>query len=432
MSIKKKVFSGVKWTSLSSGIMAVVQLLKVAVLTRYLDKADFGLMAIILFVIGFLNLFMDMGLSTAILHKKTISKKEYGSLYWTNVGLSVIIFLVLVLISPVIASFYDLPDLDFLIPLMGTGVIISSIGRQFKTISQKELDFKKIGIVESSSAILSLILSIVLAVNGYGVYSLIFGVLFQYLLINLYFFFDGVIKRGLLFRFSYTEVAPFLKIGVYQSGGQIVNYFNRDIDILIIGKVFGPEILGGYSLAKQLVFSPVQLINPILTKVASPVLAKFQDNLVRLKENYLHLVNLVATINVPVYLFMFAFAPLIVGILYGAQYSNVDFYVRVLSLYMIIRSIGNPVGALVVATGRTDLEFLWNLLVLLIVPVAIWIGSLFGIEGVVYSILLSRLVLFVPSWYILIWRTVGIPLKDYILAIVPRFKHNIKFFISNR
>src|SRR5690606_38018707 len=127
------------------------------------------------------------------------------------------------------------------------------------------------------------------------------------------------------------------------------------------------------------------------------------------------------TINVPVYLFMFAFAPLIVGILYGAQYSNVDFYVRVLSLYMIIRSIGNPVGALVVATGRTDLEFLWNLLVLLIVPVAIWIGSLFGIEGVVYSILLSRLVLFVPSWYILIWRTVGIPLKDYTLAIVPRF-----------
>ena len=91
------------------------------------------------------------------------------------------------------------------------------------------------------------------------------------------YFIYGLKKYGLLLHFNYKETEPFLKIGIYQVGGQVVNYFNRDLDILIIGKFFSQDILGGYSLAKQLVSRPAQIINPILSKVASPALAKFQN-----------------------------------------------------------------------------------------------------------------------------------------------------------
>lgn len=84
MILKQKAITGVKWTTVSAVSLAVTQLLKISVLTRFLDKTDFGLMAIVMFVLGFTNLFVDMGLTSAILHKKEINENEYASLYWLN------------------------------------------------------------------------------------------------------------------------------------------------------------------------------------------------------------------------------------------------------------------------------------------------------------------------------------------------------------
>ena len=78
---------------------------------------------------------------------------------------------------------------------------------------------------------------------------------------------------------NFQEAMPFLKIGVFEVGSQFVNFFNRDLDIIIIGKLFSTELLGGYSLAKQLVYKPAQIINPIATKIANPLLAKFQKDI---------------------------------------------------------------------------------------------------------------------------------------------------------
>ncbi len=139
-------------------------------------------------------------------------------------------------------------------------------------------------------------------------------------------------------------------------GGQVVNYFNRDLDILLIGKFFSAEILGGYSLAKQLVFRPTQIINPILVKVASPTLARFQSNMRKLRDKFLKLIGIVSAINLLIYFAIILFAPLIVKILYGTDYDSIVILVRILSVYMIFRAIGNPIGSLVVATGRTNLK----------------------------------------------------------------------------
>src|SRR5690606_35438755 len=137
-------------------------------------------------------------------------------------------------------------------------------------------------------------------------------------------------------------------------------------------------------------------------------------------------VNIISTLNITIYLGVIAFAGPIISILYGNEYSYIAFIVRILSCYMIIRSIGNPIGSLVVATGRTDLEFYWNLIVLVVIPVSILIGAGYGINGVVISILFFRILLFVPSWYFLIWKTIKIPLARYLCAIIPDYKNNLR------
>lgn len=423
MNLKKQVISGVKWSTLSTVILAVIALLKISILARYLDKSDFGLMALVTFVMGFMNLFNDMGLTSAILHKQDITKKEYGSLYWLNLLLSAFMFLLLWLVTPFISSFYNEPELLILIPLLGLNLILSGIGRMFKTIEQKHLLFKQVTFIDIFAGVISLGFSIYLAINDFGVYALIYPALLQYTLTNLLYLILGLRKYGLLIHFKFFETKPFLKIGIYQVGGQVVNYFNRDLDILIIGKMFSPDILGGYSLAKQLVMRPMQILNPILSKVASPTLAKFQNNIQSLKNNYLKLINIIATINIPAYVLVIIFAPSIVELLYGSGFDDIVVLVRILSVYMAIRAVSSPVGSLVIATGRTDIEFYWNLFTLLVTPICIYIGSQFGIVGAAIGITTAMIILFIPGWKLLINRMTGATIMEYSRAIFYlRFK----------
>ena len=416
MSLKKQVILGVKWSTFSSISLALFALIKISVLTRFLDKADFGLIALVTFVLGFMNLFNEMGLTSAILHKQKISKQEYGSLYWLNILIGIIIYLILLLITPIISGFYEQPELSILIPLLGLNLIITSVGGMFRTIEQKDLNFKQITLIEVGAAFVSLMLAIYLAVMGYGVYSLIYSALLQFTITNVLYLIMGLKKHGLLIHFKLKETKPFLKIGMYQVGGQIVNVFNKDLDILIIGKMFTPELLGGYSLAKQLVMRPTQVLSPLLSKVASPTLAKFQNNIVELKRNYLRLINIIASINIPVYVFLVIFTPWIVTMLYGDGYENIVILVRILSIYMIIRIVGSPVGSLVIAKGRTDIEFYWNLFTIAVTPLCLYIGTKFGVIGAAIGISSAMLILYIPGWKILIHKLTGATLKEYVNA----------------
>lgn len=425
MSINKQVKTGIKWTTISTIVLAVVAILKVSILTRFLDKSDFGLMALVTFVMGFMNLFNDMGVTSAILHKQGITKNQYASLYWINWMISIVMYVILLLITPLVTSFYKQPLLNTLIPLIGLNLLISGLGRQYKTIEQKHLLFNIISLIDIIGALLSLGLSVVLAVFDYGVFALVYSVIFQALFSNVCYFIIGIRKYGLLFHFKFKETKEFLKIGMYQVGSQVINYFNRDLDILIIGKFFSTDILGGYSLAKQLVFRPVQVINPVVVKVAAPALALMQKNIQELKSGYLRLVNIVASINIPVYLGLIVLAPWVVKIMYGGGFDEIVVLVRVLSVYMMFRSIGNPVGSLVVATGRTDLEFLWNFITLFIVPVFIYFGSLYGILGVTISLVLVMILLYYPSWRLLVNNLTGASFKEYFQA---SFKVQLNFY----
>ncbi|WP_349352311.1 MULTISPECIES: MOP flippase family protein [unclassified Flagellimonas] len=421
--IKSNVISGVKWTTIGTITNALVALLKIAILARFLDKADFGLMALVTFVMGFMNLFNDMGLTSAILHKQQISKNEYASLYWLNVIFSIVLYGILLLITPLVSNFYEEQDLKFLIPLLGLNLLISAGGRIFKTIESKFLLFKQVTIFEISASLLSLIFAVYLAINDYGVLALVYSALLQYLVQNTLYLILGLKKYGLKLHFNFGETTPFLKIGMYQVGGQIINYFNRDMDILLIGKFFNSDVLGGYSLAKQLVSRPAQILNPILLKVASPALAKFQENMLQLKTNYLKLVGWVGKLNFAVYGAVALFAPIIVQLLYGTGFEEINPLVRILSVYMIFRAIGNPVGSLVIATGKTHLEFLWNMITLLVLPIFIYSGSIMGIEEVAWALTLAMAILFIPSWRLLVYKMTGATFREYLWAIVkPSFK----------
>ena len=432
MSIKKQAVLGVKWTSVSTITLAFSALLKISILARFLKPSDFGLMALITFILGFMDLFMDMGITSAILHKQGIKKKEYASLYWLNIGFSLLLFTLIFLISPLLASFYQEPQLVKLVRLSGIIIIFSAIGRQHKTIFQKELRFKTIAIVDITSILISLISAVILAIYGLGVYALVFSAIIQYCINNIVYFMLGIKRNPILFHYDYVETKRFLKIGVYQVGGHMINYFNRDLDVLIIGKFFGTDILGGYSLAKQLVRRPVSIIDPIINKVGISILPRHQSNNVLLLKYFNMLVKNLSIINAFVYGAIAIAAPIIVSILYGEQYQNIVSLVQLFSIVVYFRSISGLIGILSITKGRTDLEFYWNFMISIIMPLVMFIGINQSEETIVFLIAITQMLLIFPIWYMFYSKQINMPFNLFVKNVfIPFIISGGLFFTYN-
>ncbi|MEG1555775.1 MAG: MOP flippase family protein [Bacteroidales bacterium] len=413
MSLKSQTISGVKWTTISTVNNSVVQMVKLLILARLLEKQDFGLIAIALMIIGLTDIFANLGLAVGLIHKQNITQKQYSSVFWLNLLISTVLFLGLWAVSPLFSNFYHEPMLNTIIPLLGLQLVISSFGKMFLTFKTKELEFKFISIVNIIGIEIAAIFTVILALNGFGVFSLVYGMLLQTTIIQAIYAISGIKKYRILFHFNLKEITDLLKIGGFQVGTQIVDYIASKLDIFLIGRFFGIELLGIYNLAKELILKVIQVINPIITNVATPAFAKIQQNVELMRTHYLQILKTLSSINFPIFITLFIFANSVTLVIYGEKMMEAAQFVRILSLWGLLLSVGNPAGILMVSLGRTDLGFYWTLVRASITLLAIFAASFFGLNAVAYAQVVIGFIFFFLYWKMMIYKMVQIPLKIY-------------------
>ncbi len=418
MSVKKRAISGVRWTTVGTIGRSIFQLLQVAILTRFLPKEAFGLVAMTLFVIQFSNIFVDMGMTSAILHRQDATQKEYSSIYWLNIFISLILYALLFFATPLISRFYEQPKLQELVPILGTNIILIATGRQHRTIMQKNFQFKQIALIEIISYFFGLISAVYLAINNYGVFSLVFSTLISSFISNILFLIQNFKSNPIRLHFKIKDTKPFLKIGSYTMGSAVLDFFSSEIDILIIGKMLGAEILGVYSLIKQIAVKLFAVMNPIITTVLSPTLSVIQNKKEELKQAYLNVVKYISNFNVPIYLLLIVSSKELLFILYGKSYQ--EYYVLLIFLLLLycVTSISGLVGSLQIATGRTDLGLKWTIFRVIISPAVIILGSFISIEAVVIFTATLSLIYIIPLWYIQIKPMINVSLKEYVQPFI--------------
>jgi O-antigen/teichoic acid export membrane protein len=413
MNLKKTAISGVKWTSVEKTGRAIFQLLQIAILTRFLPVEAFGLVALAFVVIGFTNIFVDMGLTSAILYKQNATQKEYSSIYWLNLFVSVILYSLLLFLTQIIGSFYEEPDLKSIIPILGANILLMALGRQHRTILQKEFKFKHIAFIELLSFFIALLVAVLLAVKNYGVYSLVYSTLTASVISNVLFLILNLSSNPIRLHFKFNDTIPFLRVGGYQMGSKVFDFISQEADIFIIGKMLGAEGLGVYSLAKQIVLKVYGLINPIVVNVLSPLLSAIQKEPKRLKETFLKVIKYLAYINFPIYLLIIVGSKEILYYLYGSDYTTGTYVLSFLAVFYCLSSISNPVGSLQIATGRTDIGFYWTILRIIITPVFIYSGALHSIDGVALAIAILSIILLIPMWYLQLKPMANIRFVEY-------------------
>ena len=390
-----------QWSFIEKFGKVIFQLAQIVILTRFLSKDDFGLVALALVSIEFSYLFVDAGLNAGILYIQNASQRALSSVFWLNLGLAVLLYGALCMVSPLVGNFYEEPLLTEIIPLLGLNILLLAIGRQHRTYLQKSFAFKSIALVEITAFAMALILALLLAIEGYGLYSLVYSTLLASLISNLSYLFLRLRKEPITFEFDWKELQPFINLGKYQMGSRILDFISRETDIFVIGKTLGVEILGLYSLTKQLVLRLFNLINPIVTNVLSPWLSSLQEHPEKQKEAYLNITRYLTYINLPIYLTIGICSFEILNIMYGTEYTSGSQLLFTLTVYYAVLSITNPVGSLQISTGRTDLGFYWTTFRACITPLAIYLGVITGgIQGVAWVLLFLSIGLIYPLWWV--------------------------------
>lgn len=303
--------------------------------------------------------------------------------------------------------------------LLSLTVFFAALGSQHRTIQQKELRFKYIAIVEISGSILTMLVAVITAIKGFGVYSLVYSTLFGIFFSNVIFLFIGLKKdRNIYFHFNLKETYSFLKIGVYSIGSRVLDYFSREIDIIFISASFGKDVLGVYTLCKKIVQMIYGIINPILTKILTPLFAKIQNERNKIKNVYLSLIESLSIINFPVCFLVSIFSGAILNFLYGSEYVEGKFMLSILALYYGILSISNPVGSLQIALGRTDIGFYWTIFRIIITLIIVYIASFFSIDTLVVLFLIMALVNSFLLWRFQIYVMIKVKFNEYFSVIL--------------
>ena len=409
MSLAQSAADGIRWTTLSMLTVTITQMIRLVVLGRILGPEAFGLLAMMLVVTGFAELLAQAGLSEAIIQHPDPTHIELSSLYWLNIALGGLLYITLLMATPLIAALYSTPELEQLLPWLALAFLISPWGVQLKALLQKRLEFKPLAIIEILAAVTGTLLAIALAWQGHGVWSLVWGQLAQSTVMVLSLVLIGWQRKMLPgFCFNHTAVKPYLSFGLHLLGSNILNYFNSRIDQLVVGVLLGSQALGYYSMAFNLVLQPISRINPVLTQVAFPVLARVRDDKVRLKRGYFRMLDLLTSINAPVLIGVAAVAPLLISVVLGEQWLPIIPLIQVLALFSLLRSTGNAGGSLILAAGRADLAFYWNLMLFMFIPLAIVVGAkLGGLQGVAWILLGLQMVLLFAWYYFIIRRLLG-------------------------
>lgn len=416
--LRQQAATGVRWMLLSTVVTTAAYVIQLIVLARLLSPAAFGLIGMLLIVVGFAQAYADLGLSAALIYRRDDTSDQRSSLYWLNLFAGGILALGTLAAVPLIESVFSEPRLGPYVRVVSLMFIIVPLGKQFEVLLQKELSFRVLAIQESGAAVLGTATAVVGAAFGLGVWAFVAGTLVNSTTRALALLVRGLRRFRPSLHFRCADLRGYLGFGTYQLGERTVNYIGERIDQILVGSILGTVSLGFYNFAFNLAAQPATRINPAVTRVAFPALAAAQDDLRRLQRGFLDILRLLTTVNAPVLLGLAAVAPTLVPAVFGEQWRDSVVLVQLLCAVSLMRSIGNPIGSLQLARGRADLGFKWNLGLVVGATAAVVLGAhLAGTKGVALGLALLQLLMLGLGYRFLVRPLAEIGARVYFATI---------------
>lgn len=393
--LKRKSVRGGVVTMAAQGGSIAVQIASTVVLSRLLPAEDFGIIAMIVAVTAFAGLFRDMGLSTASIQKVNLTFAQTNALFWINVATGAFLTLLVAACAPLVAKFYGRAELLPVTMLLSSTFLLASLGAQHAALMQRELRFKPKAFSDISGAIVSLLASITLAANGYGYWSLAWGTVAGVSTTTLLYFALSSFRPGLPRRAE--GVKELIGFGVNVTAFEFVNYFHRNLDNVLIGRVWGAGALGLYSRAYQLMMLPIISIRTPINAVALPVLSRLQAEPDQFRRYYRQITAVLGVLSIPLMAFLTVNAEGVIRVALGDGWSEMVPIFVLLGLTGLIQPAASLRGLVLLSLGKTKRYLIWGVLNAVAVSVGFAIGVIWGSVGVAASYAITNYLILYPS-----------------------------------
>jgi O-antigen/teichoic acid export membrane protein len=357
----------------------VISLAGTAVLARVLTPADFGLLAMVATFTVLLNQFSDLGLSMATIQRPDISDDQVSYLFWTNVGVGLVAALLTALFAPTLAWFYGEPKLTDVTLVLATAFVVSGAGVQHRALLRRQMRFATLAWIRVGVAVVVPVVGISAALAGWGYWSLVAMNLALAVFSTLAVWIWCGWRPGL--PRSSPGMGSMLTFGWQITGSRLLGFLTRNLDNILIGKIWGDAALGFYGRAYQLLMLPVQqLINP-LTSIVVPALSRLQNDEERYRNYYHRALLTLSAISMPAIVVAFVISEEIVRIILGPQWLPAVPIFRLLAPAAFIGTF-NPMGWVWVSLNQTDRQLRWSAISTPFYVLAFAIGVQWGPEGV--------------------------------------------------
>jgi len=383
-TLTAKARTGFLWLGSTTAIWQVVSWALTLVTARLLLPEDYGLIALIETITPYLALVATLNLTTWMIQTQTFAEHQQAAMFTLVLLLGAIMTAVAFVAAPYIADFYHRPELAAPFKLVSITFLMRSVYALSDSLLRRDLNFKAISILNLVTGITRSILQLGLAYLGFGYWALVWGIVFRELVMMLSL--CSIRKVKWKFEWDRDLYKQSLNFGATATLATITWIVFSTADKVIVGKLFGITILGFYSMAFYLTELPMSKINSVLRPVLLPYFSQLKAQPDELRQAFKRISSAYVGVIFPVLFGLALVAPDIVPLLLGKKWIPMIAFLQVICFASAVRVVLDLISPLLVALGRPEKEFQYNLLQALALPAAFFVlGKLLGINGIFIS-----------------------------------------------
>ena len=416
-SLKQKAASGMIWTTIQKFSKMGIQFISGIVLARLLTPFDYGCIGMLMIFMVLAEQFIDGGFGSALIQKKQPTQTDYSTIFFWNLGLSVVMYLVLYFSAPAISRFYDIPILCDVLRVQGVILFIYALNVIQRSMLKKQLKFKIIATTRITTSIIALIATVITAFLGFGVWTLVIQNLIGATIPMVVFWLYTKWKPSWVFSWkSFKELFGF---GFFMLLTHLVNSFSTQLQGLLIGKFYSPVTLGYYAKAQSTEKLASHTISGVMTTVTYPLYAEVQDDMPRMHNMIKRLTSTIFYLTCPMLAILLLTAKPIFVILYSDRWIESVPYFQVLCLAGMGVCLSAVNTQPIAAIGRSKTMFVWTMIKRCVSMLVMVVSLLlFGMYGLLFGMVFT-------TWFAyfvnigLVSKYIGYSWKKQLLDLVP-------------
>lgn len=411
-TLHSKVRSGLMWSIGQSWGVKLTTLILYMVLARVLDPYQLGVFAAAMVVLAFVGLFVDQGLSQAIVQRAQITVQQLNTVFLINLGLAILIYTVLWFIAPMLAAYFKIAELTDILRVSSLAVLVSATCFSQQAMLHRNFRYRWLAISTLVATIVSGVVGVICALLGMGTWSLVIQMLLSSVIVAVMLWTQPQWRFS--FDLDFAGVRSLFSYGMKRLGTSLLDFVNTRYVELFVAATLGPVALGIYSVGVRIYQALIQALSSAILDVAHSGFSRVASNSPVLLAAYYKAVTLTVAIAVPVFGLLAAMAPEATVIFFGHRWALSADILRPIAFMGAVQVVAYYNGTLFNAIGRPDIGLKFMVLKTAVTLFALWLVRESDLITIVYAYVASQLVL-IPLIFYLVKRVVGISLRTVLV-----------------